>query len=75
MIKFEFFLLDLECYRHVRLADPLFEPEFTTSSTPDDDKTTQRNDSMTSSVAKGESIIQNQHSNIDMKYVHVNVTL
>nr|XP_022286638.1 uncharacterized protein LOC111099596 isoform X2 [Crassostrea virginica] len=57
----------LECYRHVRLADPLFEPEFTTSSTPDDDKTTQRNDSMTSSVAKGESIIQNQHSNIDMK--------
>nr|XP_022296033.1 uncharacterized protein LOC111105870 [Crassostrea virginica] len=54
-----------ECYQHVRPSDPLTEPEVTTSV----ETTTIRNVAPTSSVTKGGSTTENQHSSGEIKII------
>nr|XP_022286720.1 uncharacterized protein LOC111099646 isoform X2 [Crassostrea virginica] len=54
-----------ECYQHVRPSDPLTEPEVTTSVKT----TTIRNVAPTSSVTKGGSTTENQHSTDEMRII------
>lgn len=58
-------MLDPECYQHVKTLEPLTEPEVTTSV----ETTTIKNVAPTSSVTKGGSTTENQHSTGEMRYV------